>query len=225
MRPKSGCSTKISAALENNANANTGAAIRRATASMFSPAMCRAFCHLREVKGMDFRRAASTLGSMETSPNYESAERLLREMKSRGLTIATAESCTGGLIAATLAAVPGASASLERGFVTYSNAAKTELLGVPAELIREHGAVSREVALAMVAGALSHSPADVAVAVTGIAGPDGGTAAKPVGLVHISAARRGGVTLHEEMRFGAIGRHEVQLATVAAAFALMVRTL
>ncbi|MBX3428957.1 MAG: CinA family protein [Hyphomonadaceae bacterium] len=162
---------------------------------------------------------------MSNGPNYQNAERLLEETKSRGYTIATAESCTGGLIAATLAAVPGASASLERGFVTYTNQAKTDLLGVPADLIRENGAVSREVALAMVAGALEHSPADVAVAVTGIAGPDGGTAEKPVGLVHIAAARRGGATLHEEKRFGAIGRHDVQAETVAAAFDLMKRVL
>lgn len=157
--------------------------------------------------------------------NYERADDLLKQTKTRGYTIATAESCTGGLIAASLAAVPGASASLERGFVTYSNEAKTELLGVPAELIRDHGAVSRQVALAMVAGALAHSPADVAVAVTGVAGPNGGTSEKPVGLVHIAAARRGGATLHEEKRFGAIGRHEVQAETVAAAFDLMKRVL
>ena len=157
--------------------------------------------------------------------NYERADDLLKEAKARAYTIATAESCTGGLIAASLAAVPGASASLERGFVTYSNEAKTDLLGVPAALIREHGAVSRQVALAMVAGALAHSPADIAVAVTGIAGPDGGTETKPVGLVHIAAARRGGATLHEEKRFGAIGRHEIQAETVAAAFDLMKRLL
>jgi nicotinamide-nucleotide amidase len=154
---------------------------------------------------------------------YESAARLLAEAQARGYTLATAESCTGGLIAATLAAVPGASASLERGFVTYSNEAKSQMLGVPPALIAEHGAVSREVALAMVSGALAHSPADIAVAVTGIAGPGGGTATKPVGLVHIAAARRGGETLHEEKRFGDVGRHEVQAATVAAAFELMRR--
>lgn len=161
-----------------------------------------------------------------TAPTlYESAARLLAEAQARGLTLATAESCTGGLIAATLAAVPGASASLERGFVTYSNEAKAEMLGVLPELIAERGAVSREVALAMATGALGRSPADVAVAVTGIAGPGGGSATKPVGLVHIAAARRGGETLHEEKRFGDIGRHKVQAATVAAAFALMTRAL
>jgi nicotinamide-nucleotide amidase len=162
---------------------------------------------------------------MQADLNYDRADELLRETKSRGYTIATAESCTGGLIAATLAAVPGASRSLDRGFVTYSNEAKVEMLGVAAELIREHGAVSKQVAFAMVAGALEHSPADLVVAVTGIAGPDGGTPEKPVGVVHIAAARRGGEILHEEKRFGAIGRREIQSKTVAAAFDLMRRVL
>lgn len=162
---------------------------------------------------------------MNLDPNLERAADLLRAAKARGLMIVTAESCTGGLIAATLAAIPGASASLERGFVTYSNEAKAEMLGVPMELILQHGAVSREVALSMADGALAHSPADIAVAVTGIAGPDGGTAEKPVGLVHLAAARRGGSALHEEKRFGDIGRHEIQTETVAAAFALMMRVM
>ena len=152
---------------------------------------------------------------------YDEARALLDRAKARGLMIATAESCTGGLIAATLAAVPGASAVLERGFVTYSNEAKSELLGVPEPLIIAHGAVSREVAIAMALGALAHSPADIAVAVTGVAGPDGGTATKPVGLVHFAAQRKDGRQLHEERRFGDIGRHEVQRQTVLAAFALM----
>lgn len=162
---------------------------------------------------------------MTATSNYERAERLLRETKARRYTIATAESCTGGLIAATLAAVPGASASLERGFVTYANEAKIEMLSVRIEMLSEHGAVSREVALAMVEGALMHSPADIVVAVTGVAGPDGGTPEKPVGLVHIAAARRDGPVVHEEKRFGAIGRHEIQEATVAAALELMQRVL
>jgi nicotinamide-nucleotide amidase len=162
---------------------------------------------------------------MSVRSNYDRAEDLLREAKSRGFTIATAESCTGGLIAATLAAVPGASAALERGFVTYSNDAKKEMLGVPAALLDDYGAVSRQVAMAMAAGALAHSPADLVVAVTGIAGPDGGTAEKPVGLVHIAVARRDGPTLHDEKRFGAIGRHEIQAVTVAAAFDLIERVL
>lgn len=162
---------------------------------------------------------------MVSHPGYDAARDLLADARQRGVTIVTAESCTGGLIAASLAAVPGASASLERGFVTYSNEAKTEMLGVPAELIERRGAVSQEVALAMVDGALKHSRADIAVAVTGIAGPDGGTADKPVGLVHIAAARRGGARLHEEKRFGEIGRHEIQAGTVVAALALMQRLL
>ncbi len=162
---------------------------------------------------------------MTGHPNYERAEQLLAQASARRLMIATAESCTGGLIAATLAAVPGASASLERGFVTYSNEAKIELLGVPANLISEHGAVSRDVALAMARGALQHSAAHIAVAVTGVAGPTGGTAEKPVGLVHISAARRDGPTLHEEKRFGDIGRHQIQYETVSVALDLLARVL
>jgi nicotinamide-nucleotide amidase len=155
--------------------------------------------------------------------SYEAARGVLDRSKAQGFTIATAESCTGGLIAAALAAVPGASAALERGFVTYSNEAKVEMLGVPGELIERRGAVSREVALAMVDGALKHSPADIVVAVTGIAGPDGGTPEKPVGLVHIAAGKRGGARLYEEKRFGDIGRNEIQAETVAAALSLMQR--
>jgi nicotinamide-nucleotide amidase len=142
-------------------------------------------------------------------------------LTARGLKAATAESCTGGLVAGMITEVPGSSAVLERGFVTYSNAAKSELLGVPAELIARLGAVSEEVAAAMAAGALAHSGADVAVAITGIAGPDGGTAAKPVGPVHFAAARRGGPTVTEERRFGAIGRSAVRLAAVREALAML----
>ncbi|ANP47888.1 CinA family protein [Candidatus Viadribacter manganicus] len=162
---------------------------------------------------------------MTGHPNYERAEQLLRRTKALGYMIVTAESCTGGLIAATLAAVPGASASLERGFVTYSNEAKAELLGVPEDLLRDHGAVSREVAIAMARGALAHSPGHLAVAVTGIAGPSGGSAEKPVGLVHVAAARRDGLALHEEMRFGEIGRHAVQYETVSVALDMLTRLL
>ncbi|MFT3726771.1 MAG: CinA family protein [Terricaulis sp.] len=153
------------------------------------------------------------------------AEQLLKRGRASALTLVTAESCTAGLIAATLGAVPGASNMLERGFVTYSNAAKTELLGVPADLIATKGAVSAEVARAMAEGALKHSRADLAVAVTGIAGPDGGSSDKPVGLVHLAAARRGGARLHEERRFGDIGRRRVQAETVLAAFDLVARLI
>jgi nicotinamide-nucleotide amidase len=145
--------------------------------------------------------------------------------KAKALKIATAESCTGGLVAAAITAIPGASAVLERGFVTYSNEAKTEMLGVPAELIERRGAVSQEVALAMVEGALKNSRADIAVAVTGVAGPDGGSEQKPVGLVHIAAAKRGGPRLHEERRFGDIGRNEVQAESAVAALALLQKLL
>jgi nicotinamide-nucleotide amidase len=173
---------------------------------------------------MDIRRLPCTIRRMVTA-SHKHASTVLDAAKSRGFRIVTAESCTGGLIAASLAAVPGASASLERGFVTYSNEAKIEVLGVPADLIARKGAVSQEVALAMVDGALKHSPADIAVAVTGIAGPDGGSEEKPVGLVHIAVARRNGARLHEEKRFGDIGRHSVQAKTVAAAFDMIQRLL
>ncbi len=152
----------------------------------------------------------------------EQAATLLAQYRAQGLRIATAESCTGGLIAAMLTAIPGSSDVFERGFVTYSNEAKSEMLGVPATLIAAHGAVSAEVAQAMAEGALAHSHADVAVAVTGVAGPGGGTDAKPVGLVHIAAARRGEARLHEELRFGDLGRDEVREASVRRALTLAV---
>jgi len=123
-----------------------------------------------------------------------------------GLMIATAESCTGGLLSACLTSVPGASSVLDRGYVTYSNAAKTEVLGVPASLIEVHGAVSEEVAIAMAEGALARSRAQITVSVTGIAGPGGGTEEKPVGLVWFGAARTGYETISEVHRFGDIGR-------------------
>jgi nicotinamide-nucleotide amidase len=149
------------------------------------------------------------------------AEVLVHRLIQRRLTIAAAESCTGGLIAGLLTEIPGASAAVERGFVTYSNAAKTELLGVPAATLDEHGAVSRETALAMAAGALLRAPVDIAVAVTGVAGPGGGTAMKPVGLVHLAVARKGQPVLHQECRFGDIGRTPIRIATVREALALI----
>jgi nicotinamide-nucleotide amidase len=153
------------------------------------------------------------------------AETLLAACRRRGLRIATAESCTGGLIAALLTEIPGSSDVVERGFVTYSNEAKTELLGVPAELIAEHGAVSEPVARAMAKGALAHSHADLAVSVTGVAGPGGGGTEKPVGLVHLGLARTGTRTLHKELRLGDIGRGPIRLASVEAALALLRRGL
>ena len=154
----------------------------------------------------------------------ETASKMLGDMRDRGLTLATAESCTGGLIAACLTEVPGSSDVFERGFVTYSNRAKTELLGVPEEMIDTHGAVSPEVAGAMAEGALAHSPADLAVAVTGIAGPGGGSPDKPVGLVIIAAARRDTPVARLRCTFGDIGRTLVRQRTVSEAFRL-IRTL
>lgn len=159
------------------------------------------------------------------TPDFEAliaqAAELLGACRAKHLTLAAAESCTGGLLAAILTEVPGSSDVFERGFVTYSNAAKTEQLGVPAKMIAERGAVSEEVARAMARGALQHSRADLAVAVTGVAGPGGGTAAKPVGLVHLVAAGHGGAVLHRELRTGDVGRSAVRHVAVAEAFALI----
>jgi nicotinamide-nucleotide amidase len=151
------------------------------------------------------------------------AAAFLDDLRRRGLKIATAESCTGGLVAGLLTEVAGASDVVERGFVAYSNAAKTELLGVPEALLAEYGAISEPAARAMALGALARSGADIAVAVTGVAGPGGGTAAKPVGLVHVAAARRDGTVLHQECRFGDIGRGAVRIAGVEAALQLAAR--
>ena len=145
---------------------------------------------------------------------------LARELKDRGLMMATAESCTGGLIAGACTEVSGSSDWFERGFVTYSNAAKTELLGVPAELIGQHGAVSEPVARAMAAGALAHSPAQLAVAVTGVAGPTGGSADKPVGTVWFGWATPTG-TVTEHQRFDG-DRAAVRAATVQHALRRLV---
>lgn len=153
------------------------------------------------------------------------AAELLDDLRKDGLKLATAESCTGGLIAGVLTEIPGSSDVVERGFVTYSNAAKSQMLGVSERLLAEHGAVSREVALAMAEGALAHSGADVSVAVTGVAGPGGGSALKPVGLVHFAAARRGAFTLHEEFRFGDIGRAQIRLKSVEAGLVLIRRAM
>lgn len=149
------------------------------------------------------------------------ARELIELCKAAKLTIATAESCTGGLVAGALTEIAGSSAVVDRGFVTYSNAAKASVLGVSPELLDRFGAVSEEVALAMVAGALARSDADLAVAITGIAGPTGGSAAKPVGLVHFAAARRGHRAVHVERRFGDIGRSGVRLASVAQALTML----
>jgi nicotinamide-nucleotide amidase len=149
------------------------------------------------------------------------AAALLDLCKAKRLMIATAESCTGGLVAGLLTEVPGSSAVVERGFVTYSNEAKAEAIGVPMALIAAHGAVSEPVAQAMAEGALARSRADLAVAITGIAGPGGGSEAKPVGLVHFGIAVRGGETRHLERRYGDLGRAAIRARAVADALELL----
>ncbi|MEM9061357.1 MAG: CinA family protein [Pseudomonadota bacterium] len=153
---------------------------------------------------------------------HDLARAVLNACEAQGLMIATAESCTGGLVAATLVDIPGSSSVVERGFVTYSNAAKTELLGVPAQMIDSNGAVSEPVARAMAEGALARSRAQVTVAITGVAGPGGGTAEKPEGLVHFACSRDGRETAHARIEFGAIGRTEVRNASVRQALDMIV---
>ena len=135
--------------------------------------------------------------------------------------IATAESCTGGLVSGALTAVAGSSAVLDRGFVTYSNEAKSDLLGVTQDLLARFGAVSEPVARSMAAGAVERSRALVSVSITGIAGPGGGSADKPVGLVHFAAIGPSGAVVHLERRFGDIGRDAVRLESVRVALALL----
>jgi nicotinamide-nucleotide amidase len=150
----------------------------------------------------------------------QSATSLLADLRARGLMIATAESCTGGLIGGLLTEIPGSSDVVDCGFIVYSNEAKAQLIGVPQALIERHGAVSREVAIAMAEGALSRAPrASVTIAVTGVAGPAGGQ--KPVGLVHFGCAMRGKPTLHLACQFGNNGRSGIRLATIAEALALI----
>ncbi|RZJ39003.1 MAG: CinA family protein [Brevundimonas sp.] len=148
------------------------------------------------------------------------AQQIITAASARGLMIATAESCTGGLVAGALTEIAGSSAVVDRGFVTYSNAAKTALVGVPADLIEANGAVSEPVARAMAAGAVARSDAAVSVAITGIAGPGGGSEEKPVGLVHFAAAGPAGV-IHAAHRFGDIGREAVRLESVRVALRLL----
>jgi nicotinamide-nucleotide amidase len=153
------------------------------------------------------------------------AAALIRAYSERGWKIATAESCTGGLVAGLLTEISGSSAVVERGFVTYSNEAKSELLGVPSDLIAANGAVSEPVARAMAEGALSRSHADVTVSVTGIAGPGGATPSKPVGLVHFGRASKGKPTIHLERRYGDLGRHAVRRRAVEDALLLLEQAL
>lgn len=149
------------------------------------------------------------------------ARLLIDEARERRLRIVTAESCTGGLVAGALTDIAGSSDVLERGFVTYSNRAKEEVLGVPGDLLADAGAVSEPVARMMSEGALAASNAHLAVAITGIAGPGGGTPMKPVGLVHFASARANGPILHRMERFGDIGRREVREASVIVALQML----
>ena len=158
---------------------------------------------------------------MFSEPFKSRAAALIDSCRAAGLTIATAESCTGGLLAALITAIPGSSHVFERGFVTYSNSAKIESLGVAPPILEQFGAVSAEAARAMAEGALTHSPASRALSITGIAGPGGGSPEKPVGLVHFGLARRGGAIIAVEKRFGELGRDEVRSAAIATAIDLL----
>lgn len=150
------------------------------------------------------------------------AKDLIELCSDKQLTVATAESCTGGLVAGALTEVPGSSAVVDRGFVTYSNEAKQQMLAVPAGTLRRYGAVSFETAEAMARGALhAAAAADIVVAITGVAGPGGGTPDKPVGLVHFAAASRAGAMIHAEMRYGDIGREQVRHKSVLQALAML----
>jgi nicotinamide-nucleotide amidase len=179
--------------------------------------------------GDDVDGAAATTGQQAKGAGqtlfddrlFIAAERLIELYRSRGLMLTTAESCTGGLVAALLTEIAGSSAVVERGFVTYSNAAKEELLGVPTALLAAYGAVSAEVAGAMAQGALGHSRADIAVAITGIAGPGGATPDKPVGLVHFATAGRSGGVLTCKRHFGAAGRAFIRRAALIVALELL----
>ena len=149
------------------------------------------------------------------------AQALLSTLRSQSLRVATAESCTGGLVAALLTEIAGSSDVVDCGFVTYSNAAKRGMLGVAAQTLEAHGAVSEPTAREMALGALARSQADIAVSITGIAGPGGGSAAKPIGLVHVACARRGHDTHHRECRFADNGRAGVRRAAILVALDML----
>ena len=151
----------------------------------------------------------------------DAAVRLLDTCRRKKLTIATAESCTGGLVAGMLSEIPGVSSMLDRGFITYSNDAKRDMLGVSAQTLDTYGAVSSQTAEEMVRGALARAPVDLAVSVTGIAGPDGGGIEKPIGLVHFAAASRSGQFHQVEKRFGNPGRSEIRKLSVLQAFVML----
>jgi nicotinamide-nucleotide amidase len=151
----------------------------------------------------------------------DAAKQLLAVCKRKNLLVATAESCTAGLVAGTLTEIPGVSSILDRGYITYSNQSKHEMLGVAEAILDRHGAVSRETAEAMARGVLGHSRVHLAVSVTGIAGPDGGTKEKPVGLVYFAVATRSGKLVHAEKRYGDVGRSQVRKESVLQAFRML----
>jgi nicotinamide-nucleotide amidase len=164
-----------------------------------------------------------TLSTVLAEDLEQEVRRVLSLACDRDLRLATAESCTGGLVASLLTDIEGCSHAFERGFVVYTDAAKTHLLGVPAEMLAEHGAVSRQVALAMAERALARSEADVAFAVTGFAGPAGD--GNEEGLVHFACARWGGAIAHQEAHYGSIGRGRIRLECVRVAMAMMLEAL
>jgi len=155
----------------------------------------------------------------------DKATGIIEQCRAKGLMIATAESCTGGLVVGLLTEISGSSTVVDRGFVTYSNAAKQDMLGVPQTLLDQYGAVSEPVAKAMAQGALTHSRATISVAITGVAGPTGGSADKPVGLVHFASARSGQETLPVEKRFGDLGRTEVRRVAINCALDLILQRI
>jgi nicotinamide-nucleotide amidase len=161
---------------------------------------------------------------MAKSPEPVLAQRIIELLSDTNKTIVTAESCTGGLIAATLTDIPGASAAVHGGYITYSNTAKSRMIQVPSRLIHDYGAVSNQVARAMADGARNTARVDIAVSATGIAGPDGGTEKKPIGLVYV-AVTTDLATVVIEHRFGDIGREEVRKATVKAALDLVMQVM
>lgn len=152
----------------------------------------------------------------------ELAQEVVELCTEKNVMIATAESCTGGLVASAVTEVPGASQVLERGFVTYSDQAKIEMLGVMPITLRQYGAVSKDVALEMAHGAMSRSEAGISVSTTGIAGPSGGTTGKPVGLVHFGGRHYKGALIHREMQFGDLGRHEIRMRSVEVALEMII---
>lgn len=152
----------------------------------------------------------------------ELAEEVVHLCTEKNVMIATAESCTGGLVAASITEISGASQVLERGFITYSDQSKTEMLGVMAITLRQYGAVSKDVALEMAHGAMARSEAGLSISTTGIAGPTGGTTGKPVGLVHFGGRHYKGAMIHREMKFGDIGRHEIRMRSVEVALEMII---